>query len=283
MAAFALSLVSGLSWGIADFIAGLQSRRVHVLTVLAVSQPFGLVLVLVLLPLFGGSISTGEIALAMAGGVGGVLALGAFYRALAIGTMSVVAPIASTGVVIPVAFGLAQGDAPSTIQLAGVACAVTGVIALGRAEGGPEPPGADARGSGRSSIGLALVAAAGFGGFFVFIDAASEQSALMAVAAARTGGAVPVLIAFALVRPAVPRGGAIAPLLAIGLFDVLANVTFAVASTMGLLALVAVGGSLYPAFTILFAHTILGERLSRGQRRGVLLALAGVIAIAGGG
>jgi drug/metabolite transporter (DMT)-like permease len=72
-------------------------------------------------------------------------------------------------------------------------------------------------------------------------------------------------------------------LLVIGLFDVLANALFAVASTKGVLPVVAVGGSMYPAFTVALAHGVLGERLAPIQWAGVLLALVGVGMIAAGG
>ena len=74
----------------------------------------------------------------------------------------------------------------------------------------------------------------------------------------------------------------VAAVAAVGLADVSANALFAVASSRGLLSLVAVLGSLYPVVTVLLAHVLLGERLTRAQQAGVAVALAGVAAIAGG-
>jgi drug/metabolite transporter (DMT)-like permease len=69
---------------------------------------------------------------------------------------------------------------------------------------------------------------------------------------------------------------------AVGLTDVAANALFALASTQGLLALVSVLGSLYPVTTVLLAHVVLGERLTRAQLAGVAVALAGVAALSVG-
>ena len=104
-----------------------------------------------------------------------------------------------------------------------------------------------------------------------------------AVLAVRVGGVATVAIALLITRPRLAAvSGSIAVLLTIGFFDVLANGLFAVASTKGVLPVVAVGGSMYPAFTIALAHGVLGERLARIQWAGVVLALLGVAMIAAG-
>ena len=129
MLALAISLASAFSWGISDFLGGLTSRRLPVLGVLAVSQPAGLVLVGVLILVFGAdSISAGKLAIAALAGAASLGGLWAFYAAMAMGTVSVVAPIASLGVVVPVAVGLARGDAPAAIQLVGLVPAIAGVV-----------------------------------------------------------------------------------------------------------------------------------------------------------
>lgn len=248
------------------------------LAVLLVTQPAGLLIALAILPLVGAdSLPVDRLALAFVGGAAGMLALGAFYTALAVGTMSVVAPIAAMGVVIPVVVGLARGEEPGAISAAGLAVAIAGVVLLSyeEQEGDTDPAVA------RRSIGLALLAALGFGLFFTMLDFAATDHPGWAIVSARLGGVVIVLAAVLAIRPelgAIPA--AIGVLVVIGAFDILANTLFAVASTMGLLPIVAVGGSMYPAFTIALAHVVLGERLRRAQQVGVVLALAGVVAIA---
>jgi drug/metabolite transporter (DMT)-like permease len=276
--AFAISLASALSWGVSDFLGGLTSRRLPVLGVLAVSQPAGLILIGVVILLFGADpISADKLAVAALAGAASLGGLWAFYAAMAMGTVSVVAPIASLGVIVPVAFGLARGDAPATIQLIGLVPAIAGVVILGYEEH-PEHGGVA-----RRSILLAILAGLGFGIFFTGLDLAAADRPGWAVLAVRVGGVATVAIALLISRPRLAAvSGSIAVLLTIGFFDVLANGLFAVASTKGVLPVVAVGGSMYPAFTIALAHGVLGERLARVQWAGVVLALLGVALIAAG-
>jgi drug/metabolite transporter (DMT)-like permease len=253
-----------------------------VLAILLVTQPAGLLIALVVVAAFGAdSLGTPEVLLAFTAGMLVMASLGVFYTAMALGTMSVVAPIAALGVVVPVGVGLARGEAPGAVAFVGLAAAVAGVVILGYEEPANErEPSAT-----RRSVALALVSALGFGGFFTVLGIASADvdSPGWVIVAARAGGVSAALAAVAVVRPDL-RGipARIGPLLAIGAFDITANSLFAVASTTGLLPVVAVGGSMYPAFTILLAHLVLGERLIRVQRLGVALALAGAVLVAGG-
>jgi uncharacterized membrane protein len=274
----AISLASAFSWGVSDFLGGVQSRRMPVLGVLAVSQPAGLVLALLLIPLFGADpIPADKLAIAAGAGAASLGGLAAFYAAMAMGTVSVVAPIASLGVVVPVAVGLARGEQPAMIQLIGLVVAIVGVVVLSYEED-PEHSAVA-----RRSILLAVLAGLGFGIFFTGIDAAAADKPGWAIVAVRVGGVVTVAAALLISRPQLGAvTAALGVLVAIGAFDVLANGLFAVASTKGILPVVAVGGSMYPAFTIALAHGVLGERLARVQWLGVALALAGVALIAAG-
>jgi drug/metabolite transporter (DMT)-like permease len=275
------SLASAASWGVSDFLGGLQTRRLPVLGVLAVSQPAGLVLIALLIVLTGAdSISAGKLAIAFLAGAASLGGLAAFYSAMAMGTVSVVAPIAALGVVVPVAVGLIEGESPAAVQLAGLVPAVAGVVVLSYEEQPEEPESARAA---RLSIVLAILAGLGFGIFFTGLDAAAADRPGWAILAVRVGGVATVLLALLVTRPRLEGVAAAWPvLLVIGGFDVLANGLFAVASTKGVLPVVAVGGSMYPAFTVALAHAVLGERLAVLQWAGVVLALAGVAMIAAG-
>src|SRR5918992_2650269 len=140
MLAAALALGSSLSWGLSDFLGGFQSRRHHVLAVLLVSQLLAFA-VLVVAVLAGAPTEHDGAATAWAAAVGilGLIALAAFYSALAIGTMSVVAPISATGVAIPVFVGVVSGERPGALQIAGIVLACAGVVLAGR-----EAPSEDA-------------------------------------------------------------------------------------------------------------------------------------------
>ena len=282
MLAAVLALASSLSWGISDFLGGFQSRRHHVLAVLLVSQALAFA-ILVAAVLAGAPTEHDGAATAWAAGVGvlGLLALASFYRALAIGTMSIVAPISATGVAIPVLVGLASGERPGALQGAGIVLACVGVVLAAR-----EAPSEDAeqRRSSRAAIGLALVAAVGFGSFFAGIDKAEETADVAWVLLmARTANLATVLLAFAFVRPRIPTApAALGAIACVGIFDLLANLFFVLAAGRGLLSVVGVLGSLYPAVTVVLARFVLHERLSRMQNACVLVTLAGVVALAAG-
>lgn len=281
MAPLLISLAGAASWGVSDFLGGQQTRRLPVLGVLAVSQPAGLVLIALLIVLTGADpISAGKLGIAFLAGVASLGGLAAFYTAMAMGTVSVVAPIAALGVLVPVVVGLAAGESPAPIQLAGLVPAVAGVVVLSHEETPEHDEGARAA---RLSIALAVVAGLGFGIFFIGLDAAAADRPGWAILAVRVGGITTVLAALLVSRPRLAEVGAAWPVLVvIGVFDVSATVLIAFASTKGVLPVVAVGGSMYPAFTIALAHSVLGERLARLQWTGVFLALAGVAMIAAG-
>jgi drug/metabolite transporter (DMT)-like permease len=277
-----LALASSLSWGLSDFLGGLLSRRHHLVAVMLLSQGVALA-ILVAAVLLGAPTEHDAAATAWAAGVGGLGLLGliAFYRALSIGTMSIVAPISATGATIPVLVGLASGERPGALQLVGMLLAFSGVVLAAR-----EPPAADAeeRRTARTAVWLALLAAIGFGSFFAGIDRA-EQTADVAwvLLAARAADVALLVAAAALVRPRIPTAPrALGAIAAVGVFDLLANLLFVLAAGRGLLSVVAVLGSLYPAVTVVLARLVLHERLSRRQGAGVLLTLTGVVALAGG-
>ncbi len=278
MLGIGLALASSVAWGISDFLGGLQSRRISALTVLLVSQPVGLVLALgVAIAVGGDSLSTEHAAIAIGAGAAVVLALGAFYRAMALGSVTVVATIGALGVLVPVTTGLAQGDRPAAVQAVGALAGVVGVVLVTRQ---PDP---EWRVAGRAAVGLAALAALGFGVFFVGLDAASGPQPAWTIVAARVGGVVTLLVAAAFVRPSIRIEPSLFPILvAIGCFDVLANSLFAIATNHGLLSLVAVAGSLYSAVTVILARFILRERLAPIQATGVVVALIGVALIAAG-
>jgi drug/metabolite transporter (DMT)-like permease len=278
MLGVALALASSVAWGISDFLGGLQSRRISVLTVLLVSQPVGLVLALAVALGFGGDpLSARDAAIAVGAGATAVLALAAFYRAMALGSVTVVATIGALGVIVPVAGGLAKGEHPAAIQAVGAVAALVGVVLVAR---DPDP---EWRAASRASVGLAALAGLGFGTFFLGLDAASPKDPAWTIVAVRVGGVATLMVAAAFVRPSMRIERPLLPaLLAIGCFDVLANSLFAAATNHGLLSLVAVAGSLYSAVTVLLARFVLGERLAPLQRAGVLVALAGVALIAAG-
>src|SRR5262249_4595846 len=202
-----------------DFLGGLESRRLPVLGVLAVSQPAGLVLTLVLIPVVGAdSIPADKLAIAAVAGAASLGGLGAYYAAMAMGTVSGVAPIASLGVIVPVIVGLARGEDPATVQLVGLVVAIAGVVVLSYEEDHEHAHVA------RRSILLAILAGLSFGIFFTGIDVAAADHPGWAIIAARVGGVLTVAAALLVERPRLHGVGAAVPvLLGIAAFDVPAH------------------------------------------------------------
>jgi drug/metabolite transporter (DMT)-like permease len=273
------ALLSSVMWGTSDFLGGTAARRLTSVAVVTISAAFGLAAVLVAAVVVGAFESpAGYLGWAVLGAVAGTLALTSFYRALAIGTMGVVAPVASLGVLVPLLVGLVSGDRPEPVQLAGVVVAILGVTLAS----GPEVASGGAAGGGARSLLLAVVAAAGFGTVFVALAEGARSSTVMTLVVMRS---VSLLLIFAVAmttgRDQLRVGVRNLPVLAVvGLFDVGANATFAWASRHGLLSLVAVLSSLYPAVTVVLARVVHSERLRPLQLAGVLSALVGVVLIA---
>ena len=274
-----LALASSVTWGIADFGGGLVSRRLaSTVTVTVVSQSAGFAALLIVFGPRGAHLDGRSFAIGLAAGAGGGAGLAAFYRALAVGTMSIVSPIVACGAVVPFAISIATGERPSTIALAGAGVALAGAVLASA-----EERRAAARERGQAVI-LAAIAAGALGLFTYFLGLGSrEGTALSTLVGARVGSLTLLLVlAIALRAPLRLGRAALLPVAAIGLCDVAANALFALASGHGLLALVSVLGSLYPVMTVLLAHVFLGERLTPLQLAGVGVALAGVAALSVG-
>ncbi len=271
-----LALSGALLWGVGDFLGGLASRRLAVLAVLAISQVVGLLGVGVWVALSGDPFpGVVELLPAAGAGIAGIVGLGALYRGLAIGVMGIVAPISAAGPVVPLAADVAQGVVPSPLQWLGVALVVAGVVTLSR-----EP--ASATGTRMAAgVGLALLAAAGFGAFWVGLDASTDESVPWAVAAVRSTAVAIVLTAVLLTStPLRAPASLLLVIVGVGVFDTSANVVVAAASTEGAIGIVAVLSALYPVVTVVLARLVLSERLSASRRIGGVLALAGAALVA---
>jgi drug/metabolite transporter (DMT)-like permease len=285
--ALALALASGLCWGTGDFLGGLMTRRLGVLLVMAIAQGAGLVITGALILAIGEPPpETRYILFGVAGGLTGAIGLAALYQGLAIGPMSIVAPTASLSVMVPVLIGIVSGDRPAALQWAGMACAIVGIVLAAREsdptdiEGHAGPP--NRRGWRSPGFLYALAAALFLGLLVASLNAAGQGSAAWAAFMVRLTS-LPLFVTAALIwrrHERVPTVRETGVLIGVGAIDNLANVLFALASQTGMLALVAVLGSLYPVSTVLLARGFLHERLSRPQIAGVVTAFVGVALIA---
>lgn len=272
MLAIALALGASVLWGVGDFLGGVTSRRLATLTVLAISQVAGLAGIFLVAVVAGGNfLSTTGLGAAAGAGVAGAVGLAALYRGMAIGAIGVVAPISASAAVIPVTVGIARGERPSALQLVGVGLALAGVVLVSQEWG--------TTGKLAAGVPLALLAAAGFGSYFLFIDRASADDAFWAVVAARVSSSAFALTIASFRGALRVDAGQVPTLVVIGLFDVGANAFLALALNEGFVSLVSVLASLYPVVTIALAVAVLRERLGRGQVVGGVAALAGVALI----
>jgi drug/metabolite transporter (DMT)-like permease len=273
-----LALLASLTWGVSDFVGGTLSRRLPAVAVVGLGQACSLVVLVPIVVVGTGFVAGGYLGWAVGAGVAGLTGFVALYRALAIGTMGVVSPIAATGVVVPVIGGLLIGGIPSALALAGVGVAGVGAVLAG----GPELRGAGS--TGNRSVLLAGVAAAGFGTAFLLLARGSATDPLSSVLVMRLTEAGLFGAAFAVLRrPVGVSGSDLVPVAGAGCLDLAATALYAVSTHGALLAVAAVLASLYPVVTVLLARRIHRETLRPVQLGGIGLALAGVALIAGGG
>jgi uncharacterized membrane protein len=277
-AAVPLALASAATWGIADFSGGLLSRRVATVPVTVISQSAGFVALLIVLGGKGGHLDGRSFWIGILAGIGGGSGLAAFYQALALGTMSIVSPVVACGAVVPFGISLATGERPGALSLAGAGLALVGAVLASAEEQRSDVPGRV------RAISLAVVAAVALGLFTYFLGLGSREGSPLSTLFGARVGSLAFLVCLILVRRDSLRVGRrfLLPIAAVGLCDVAANALFALASRHGLLAIVSVLGSLYPVMTVILAHLVLGERLSRTQLAGIGAALAGVAALSAG-
>lgn len=273
-----LATACAVVYGTADFLGGLATRRSRVLAVVVLSQLAGLALIVALLPFLPEAPSFAALAWGAVSGLCGTAGVVLFYRALATGVMSVVAPITATvSAALPVLFGLAVGERPEPVALGGVVLALLAVLLVSRGS-------SDRRATrGYGPILAALAAGAGFGGFFVIIAQAPADGGMWPLLGARLISVASIaLLALATRRTLRPGPGTLRVIFAAGMLDMAANVLFMLAQQRGMLSLVAVLVSLYPASTLLLARHFLGERLNTVQVVGIGFTLAAVALIASG-
>jgi drug/metabolite transporter (DMT)-like permease len=271
------ALTASVAWGIGDFLGGYKSRTVPVLVVLLLAQIAGVVCIAVVVLVAWNAPPDASIAWAGLAALFGTIGLASFFRGMAVGAITIVAPIAAVGAVVPVVFGIATGDEVSAAQAAGFVLALGGV-ALASVERGQA-------GSARMAAGVpwALAAVVGFGGYYIPMREAAEDDFLWAALTFRCSVAVLVLLAWIVLRPPLSAAaGSLVAIAAVGVADTAGNTLFAAASSLGEISVVSVLATLYPVTTVALAAIVLSERLDRFQLAGVVAALTGVVLISAG-
>ena len=279
-----LGLAAAVLYGGGDFLGGMATRRVHVLTVLTMVETAAVIVAVAVALLSGGPASLPGLAWGFGAGAVGGLGLIVFYAGLAAGPMSVVAPVSGlVATVLPVAVALAGGEHPGAGVYAGALLCLVAIVLASAA------PATDRKTSGTvaRAIGYGTASGIAFGLFFLLIRNAGESGEVWPVAAGRIGELAVVLAAAAVLRPGLRNGlrGGITggvPLAAVsaGVIDVIANLCYVAATRTGSFGLAVVLASLYPGVTVLLARVVLGERLRWVQRVGLGLAAIGILLVA---
>lgn len=279
--AYFLALLSAGFYGAADFTGGIATRRAATIPVVLISQACGLVLVALALPLLPAATpTTADLWWGAAAGLAGGIGVALLYHALAIGTMSVVAPTtAVTGVAIPVLTSLALGERPGVLPVLGMLLGVAAIALLSLQVARP-PVGPSARPSG---LRPALLAGLGVGLFLLALAQTRREAGLWPLFTDRIASVAFFVIVVAVGRRSVRMPLALAALATGGgALDMIANALYLIAVRIGPFSPVVTLSALYPAGTVLLARAVLGERLSTWQTAGVVTALGAVALIVGG-
>ena len=279
--AIILSLAAALTYGAADFIGGLVTKRNDVFRVVLLSQLLGAIPLLLVFPVLNDGNMSRDVLVWGAGagitGGGGVVLL---YRGLAIGRMSVVAPITAVlAAAVPVLFGLTRGERPGAMALAGVGIALVAVAFISSVK---EDIGGEAEPR-RAGVFEAVGAGFAFGAFFILLDGVGDDSGMWPLLIMRSSSIVLVTIGVLASRIELrPAPGSWLSIATAGTFDVAANIFYLLSTREGLLTIVAVVTSMYPAMTVLLARLYLKERFTSAQTAGLALAGAAIVLIAAG-
>jgi drug/metabolite transporter (DMT)-like permease len=287
---FLLAVAAAVSYGVSDFTGGVLTRRAHVFVVFLLSQLVSSALLLVAVTLWADAISWPAVGWGVAAGLAGVVGTSLLYQGLAIGRMSVVAPITAVlGAGLPVLFGVAAGERPGPAALLGIAMGLVAVVVITRA---PEPPAVQngtsrgdavavrAAARSRQAVLCAFGAGVGFGLFFVLLDHAPVDSGLWPLLGTRISmvSMLGLLVVVRRLSVRVPADMRLR-LIGLGVVNTLADLLFLLATQRGLLSLVAVITSMYPAATVALAALVLRERIASRQAVGLLIAAASVALI----
>jgi len=274
------SLGAALAYGLSDFLGGVISRRTSVWPVAMLACGGAGLGTLVLALVIDGNPTGGDIAWGLLAGVGSGTGTAFLYRGFAKGRMGVVAPVSAVGAaLLPAAIAVFTGERPSAIVWVGMLAAIPGIWLVSR-----EPP-TDPEAAGGSATGFldGILAGAGFGVLFAALGQVPEGSGYWPVMATQIVSLLAVVVAALLLgEDPRPRQGEEWWGLVAGLLATVAVVGFLLARHEGLLSVAAVLTSLYPAFTVLLATLLLGERLHRSQTVGLALCAMSVACVAAG-
>ncbi|MCD4677989.1 MAG: DMT family transporter [Desulfobacula sp.] len=271
-----LSILACFGWGIADFIGGLKSRNLPTLSILVISSVTGTFLLGIMILLLNSSLPNDpQLIWAIPAGLIGIAAMFLLYRSLAVGTMSILAPISATGVILPVIWGIFFGDTLSGLCILGIVIAIIGSL-MAVMENDLERKKKKLT----KGVGLAIGSAFFVGLYFITMDMACTHHPIWASMIMRSSTLIILIPLLFFTKVTINIGKIqLTPILLMGVMDTMAAFCFAIATSKGMLSQVAVISSLYPAVTIVLSTVITGERIQKIQVSGVILAITGVTLI----
>ena len=279
MTGVVLALLSAIGFGVSDFVGGIASRGVAALRVVLVSYPIVMVLLGVLAAVVGGPISAGAVIWGSLGGIGQACGVWWLYAALGAGPISVVSPLTAVlTAAVPVGVGVALGERPGVVAVAGVALAMVAVVLVSRQVTDED---VTPHRFTKSVAALTVGSGVAFGLNFVLIHQAPAESRLWPLLFARISACgLVIVVAAASHNLRLPSGKSLRLALTLPVLDAGANVAMLLALHASLLSLTGVLISLYPASTVVLAMAVLRERVTRWQTLGMVLAAVSVAMIA---
>ncbi|MFQ5968016.1 MAG: EamA family transporter [Acidimicrobiia bacterium] len=272
----ALSLLAAGFVGTADFLGGVASRRGHVFGVALWVQIVGVGALLIAAPFFEADPSAEDWLWGAVAGAGGGLGVLALYRGFAASRVGVVAPVSAvSAAALAVLFGVVVGDRPESLDWIGIFLGVIAIALVSRVpDDHPDRPV-------KPGLMFGLLAGLGFAVLYIAFSRTGADSGAWPLLSARVTGSIITLgLGWLTARHLLPDRTAWKAVVASGLCSVTGNFAFIAAAHIGLLAIVAVITSLYPAATVGLARIFFHERLSQSQLAGLALAIAAVAVIA---
>jgi drug/metabolite transporter (DMT)-like permease len=276
VATVVLGLLAAIAYGVADFAGAVASRRKGAVTALLYSYPVGAALMLLLLPLFPGTVTGRVIAFGLLGACAGMLGVLLMYSLMAIAPINIISPVTAVlAAMVPVFVGVLLGERPHAIAWLGILLGLVAVVLVSRTR--EDHPHAKIS---ATVLTLAVLSGLGFGLYFVFLARAGTDSGVWPLVISRVAAAI-LIVPIAMQRKAVVpvRGTVLGIMVVTGVCDAAANLFFLLASREGLLSLAGVLTSLYPVVTVLLAMILLHEHATPTQRVGLGLAGASVVMI----
>lgn len=282
---YLLAIGSALFYGAADFTGGLATRRAGTIPVVLLSQASGLVLLALILPLLlPASPSQSDLLWGAVAGLTGGIGVALLYRALAIGTMAVVAPTTAVcAVTIPVVVSVLLGERPLPLATAGIVLGIVSIVLVSRQQAAQADSNPTASRRPATGVGTAFASGVAIGFFLLALAQTGSGAGMWPLIVARSVsvtlfGAVAIASRRSIRMP-VPVAALV---IGAGIIDMVANALYMLAARQGPLSLVVTLSSLYPASTVLLARVVLGERLNAWQISGVGCALTAIVMIVSG-